>query len=372
MEFTIAREALLKPLQRLAGVAEKQQMKPILANVLVEVKEAEKCLSLIATDLEMEMIVKLPLDLPAKGGEVTICAKKLMDICRALPENAKLAVTKVDQKITLRAGRSRYQLQGLPAADFPNVKEKGGEVEVTISQEILRKLLSLASFAMAQQDVRYYLNGLLLVLEKNALQVVATDGHRLAMFRQAFLAPNIDTPLSVIIPRKAVLEMQRLFEEGEEPVRLIFGKSHLVVVTAQMTFLSKLIEGKFPDYQRVIPQQGQSFLLAREPFRQALLRASALFSDKYRGVGLQFQSQALKILAVTSDKDEVEDEIEIPYQGPSVEIGVNASYLLEYLQIMKADEIRVRFSHPDEVLLFQANEEVTQSSHLYVVMPMRL
>ncbi len=371
MQFTIQREALLKPLQRIVGALDRRQTLPILANILVVVKNQR--LSLTATDLEIEMIARVALTEPAQNGEITIPGKKLNDICKALPENALITFSFNENKVIVRANRSRYVIACLPAKDFPNVEESPGDVELSIPQNILRKLLDSTCFSMATQDVRYYLNGLLMVFENEGLRVVAADGHRLATMSHAHSAKFLSAPRQVIVPRKAVLELQRLFAEGDEEIGLVIGKNHLRAVSTQVSFVTKLIEGKFPDYSRVIPTTGQHFTVPREPLRQALMRASVLFSDKYRGVGLQFQPHLLKIIAVTTDKDEVEEELEIAYSGPVVEIGVNASYLLEYLQVVKEEAIKITFSSPNQVILFEALTTADNAGHhAYAVMPMRL
>jgi len=366
MQFTISREALLKPLLRVAGAVEKRQTLPILANILVSVKN--QLLSLTGTDLEIEMIARIPLTQTSVAGMTTIPGKKLIDICKALPDTAQISFELTDNKVAVRANRSRYVLACIGGENFPRVEEMPGDVELSVSQATLRQILDLTSFAMAHQDVRYYLNGVYLIFSEQAIRAVATDGHRLATIALPIKAPHITEPLAVIVPRKAILEMQRLFQEGEEEIGLVIGKNHLRAVMTQSSFITKLIEGKFPDYRRVMPQgsKGQQVLVAREPLRQALLRVSALFSDKYRGVGLQFSPQLLKIVAVTADKDEVEDEIEIPYNGPSIEIGVNASYMIEFLSIIKAEHVSMTFSDPNQVVLLEAEELQ------YVVMPMRL
>jgi len=369
MQFTIHREALLKPLQRVAGAVERRQTLPILSNILVTVKS--QLLSLTGTDLEIEMIARIPLMQPAQPGAITIPGKKLIDICKALPEQAQISFEMDHNKVVVRSGRSRYSLACLEAENFPKVEESPGDVELSVRQSVLRQLLDVTCFAMAQQDVRYYLNGVLMAFNHEEVRMVATDGHRLATQAHS-MRSHLTQPLNVIVPRKAVLEMQRLFAEGDEEIGLVIGKNHLRAVMTHSSFITKLIEGKFPDYQRVLPQSApHQFEVSRELLKQALLRVSALFTDKYRGVGLQFTTNLLRIIAVTPDKDEVEDEVEIVYQGPSLEIGVNASYLIEYLNTVKAEMVRVAFSDPHHVILFEATLGEAEQ-HSYVVMPMRL
>ncbi|MBS0286489.1 MAG: DNA polymerase III subunit beta [Proteobacteria bacterium] len=372
MQFTIQREALLKPLQRVQGALERKQTLPILSNVLVVVKS--QLLSLTGTDLEIEMIARVGLTQSAVAGSTTIPGKKLIDICKALPEQAQISFELVDNKVIVRSGRSRFTIACLPANDFPFVEESPGDVELSMKQSVLRQLLDVVSFAMAQQDVRYYLNGVLMTFMHNEVRMVATDGHRLATMALPMRA-SVNQPLAVIVPRKAVLEMQRLFAEGDEEIGLVIGKNHLRAVSTHTSFISKLIEGKFPDYQRVLPQTTPyQFEVSRELLKQALSRVSVLFTDKYRGVGLQFTPNLLRIIATTPDKDEVEDEVEIAYDGPSIEIGANASYLIEYLNIVKSNLVRVAFTSANHVILFNADigEDNLAGQHAYVVMPMRL
>jgi DNA polymerase-3 subunit beta len=373
MQFTISREALLKPLQRVAGAVERKQTLPILSNILVVVKN--QLLSLTGTDLEVEMIARIPLSLPSTAGTITVPGKKLIDICKALPEHAQISFELNDNKMVVRSGRSRYSLACLPAENFPKVEESPGDVELSVSQNVLRQMLDLTCFAMAHQDVRYYLNGVFIMFDSAQIRMVATDGHRLATLALP-IKSHLTQPLSVIVPRKAVLEMQRLFVEGEEEIGLVIGKNHLRAVTTQTSFITKLIEGKFPDYQRVLPAtQGHSFMVSRELLKQTLVRVCALFTDKYRGVGLQFSPHLLRIIAVTTDKDEVEDEVEINYDGPSMEIGVNASYLIEYLNTIETEMVKIAFTDPNHVILFEAglnHAAYEDACHSYVVMPMRL
>lgn len=371
MQFTISREALLKPLQKVVGVVEKRQTMPILANVLMIVKN--QLLSLTATDLEIEMIARIPLTTPAHAGVTTIPARKLIEICKALPEQAQISFELNDQKMLVSSARSRFTLACLSADNFPRVQESPSDVELSLSQSVLKRLLDFTSFAMAHQDVRYYLNGVCLMFTGNQIRMIATDGHRLATLALPFHS-HLEQPISIIIPRKAVSEMQRLFAEGEEELGVVIGKNHIRIVMTHTSFISKLVEGKFPDYRNVLPtQQSQQMIVKNELFKQALLRVSALFTDKFRGVGLKLFDNLLQIMAVTTEKDEVEDEIEVEYQGPTTEIGVNASYLIEYLNIIGGQEVKATFTSAEHVVLFEPVQKLdNEAQHLYVVMPMRL
>lgn len=373
MQFTIVREALIKPLAHVVGAADKKQAAPILSNVLVVVKN--QLLSLTTTDSEIEVVERIPLTHPATNGMTTIPARKWMDICKALPEQALLSFELEENKVHVRSGRSRYVLAGLPAENFPQVEGAAGEIELSIACATLRQLFEETSFAMAHHDVRYYLNGVLLIFSDAHVRLVATDGHRLATLLLPIRTPLTQT-VQIIVPRKAVLEMQRLFAEQEEEIGLVIGNNHLRAVMTRSSFVTKLIDGKFPNYNAVLPSREKAFLMeaSRTSFRQALLRVCALFSDKYRGVGLQLTKHSLKLVAATSERDEVEDEIEISYQGPEMEIGLNAHYLLEYLSVIKTETIRAYFTDPDTVVLFEgwSSDNTAQAQHCYAVMPMRL
>lgn len=373
MEFTLSREMLIRPLQRVVGAVDKRQVTPILANILVTVKN--QLLSLTGTDLEMEMIARIPLSTASESGSTTIPGKKWLEICKALPEGADISIKCQDNKVTVRSGRSRYSLSCLSAENFPRVEESAGDVELSVPQAVLRQLLDFTGFAMAQQDVRYYLNGVCMLFSSNDLRLVATDGHRLATMSLP-IRTHLTQPISIILPRKAVQEMQRLFAEGEAEIGLVIGKNHLRAVTTQTSFITKLIEGKFPDYRRVFPapNEGASMIVSREVLKQALLRVSALFSDRYRGVHLQLSSQKLRIVASTAENDQVEDEIEVAYQGPEMNIGMNSSYLIEYLNIIASPFVKGVMIGADRVMMFEAADEqgVTQGQQSYIVMPMRL
>lgn len=374
MRFTITREALIRPLQRVVGAVEKRHSQPILANILTVVKNQR--LLLTGTDLEIEMVARAPLESRAESGMATIPGKKWLDICRALPEQAEITVSLNENKVLVQSGKSRYALTSLPAENFPRVEEGVGDVELSVSQSALKQLLDFTSFAMAHQDVRYYLNGVYLIFSGIDLRVVATDGHRLATMALPLLRTQVPQPISVILPRKAVQEMQRLFAEEAEEIGLVIGSNHLRVVNTQTSFITKLVEGRFPDYRRVFPRAGEGNIweVSRESLKQALVRVSALLSDRYRGIHLQLATGVLKIVATTPENDQVEDEVEVQYTGPAMEIGMNAGYLLEYLNIVTSSHVRATVKDPDSVVLFETAGEraIVQGQQVYVVMPMRL
>lgn len=382
MQFTIKREKLIKPLQRVANTVDKRPaQKPILSNVLFAVKN--QLLSMVGTDLEIEMVARVPLSGEAAAGETTIGAKKLIDICKALPDKAEIHFSSEQNKLIVKAGRSRYSLACLPADGFPQIEQSMADIELSISQGILRQLLHSCGFALSQSldNSRYYLNGICLVFEADGVRVAATDGHRLATMK----IPgefNVSEPIDVIVPKKAVFEMQRLFAEGEEAIGLVLGKNYLRTITTGYSFVTKLIEGKFPNYRTILPKLTDAFsaVLDRESFKSALVRVSALFVDKQRGVRLHLSQNLLTLTAVNADKDEGQDEIEVVYSGKPIEIGFNVSYLVDYLSTMTSEKIKMTVSSPESSALFECLDEGCQESaeksdefrHLYVVMPMRI
>ena len=281
MHFTIQREALLKPLQLVAGVVERRQTLPVLSNVLLVVEGQQ--LSLTGTDLEVELVGRVTLEDAAEPGEITVPARKLMDICKSLPSDALIDLRVDDQKLLVKAGRSRFTLSTLPANDFPTVEEGPGSLTFNLPQAKLRRLVERTSFAMAQQDVRYYLNGMLLEVQSGLLRAVATDGHRLAMCSMEATIQQ-EGKHQVIVPRKGILELARLLTEQDAEVAIVLGQHHIRANTGEFTFTSKLVDGKFPDYERVLPRGGDKLVLAdRQGLREAFSRTAILSNEKYRG-----------------------------------------------------------------------------------------
>src|SRR5690606_1902819 len=274
MHFTIQREALLKPLQLVAGVVERRQTLPVLSNVLLVVEGQQ--LSLTGTDLEVELVGRVTLEDAAEPGEITVPARKLMDICKSLPSDALIDIRIDDQKLLVKAGRSRFTLSTLPANDFPTVEEGPGSLTFNLPQAKLRRLIERTSFAMAQQDVRYYLNGMLLEVQSGLLRAVATDGHRLAMCSMEATIQQ-DGKHQVIVPRKGILELARLLTEQDAEVSIVLGQHHIRANTGEFTFTSKLVDGKFPDYERVLPRGGDKLVVAdRQGLREAFSRTAIL------------------------------------------------------------------------------------------------
>ena len=367
MHFTIQREALLKPLQLVAGVVERRQTLPVLSNVLLVVEGQQ--LSLTGTDLEVELVGRVTLEDAAEPGEITVPARKLMDICKSLPSDAMIDIRVDDQKLLVKAGRSRFTLSTLPANDFPTVEEGPGSLTFNLPQAKLRRLVERTSFAMAQQDVRYYLNGMLLEVQSGLLRAVATDGHRLAMCSME-AAIQQEGKHQVIVPRKGILELARLLTEQDAEVAIVLGQHHIRANTGEFTFTSKLVDGKFPDYERVLPRGGDKLVLAdRQGLREAFSRTAILSNEKYRGIRLTLASGLLKIQANNPEQEEAEEEIVVDYSGGGLEIGFNVSYLLDVLGVMGTEQVRLILSDSNSSALLQ---EADNDDSAYVVMPMRL
>lgn len=368
MKFSISRDALLRPLNLVAGVVERRQTLPILSNVLL-VLEGDQ-LSLSGTDLEVELVGRVKLTKPASSpGEVTVPARKLVDICKSLPEGSDIEFTVEESKVTVRSGRSRFTLSTLPARDFPSVEEGAGTHRFTIKQGQLKRLIERTGFAMAQQDVRYYLNGMLLEVKSGRLRVVATDGHRLAMCTLPDPVP-VEDDIQVILPRKGVLELARLLLDENEDIAVVLGTNHLRATTSEFTFTSKLVDGKFPDYERVLPRAADKVIIgSRLDLRQAFTRTAILSNEKYRGVRLKLAPEVIEIIANNPEQEQAEEQVSVEYQGDSVEIGFNVSYLLDVLGVLSGEKVKLSMSDPNSSALL---EESTDGDSVYVVMPMRL
>jgi len=365
MKLTAAREALLKPLQAVIGVVERRQTMPILANVLLVAKDGE--VSVTATDLEVELVANADVQVDSPG-EVTVPGRKLLDICRALPDDAQIAISQSGEKLSIKSGRSKFSLTTLPAAEFPTVEDISGGKSVAVSQQVLARLLDKTHFSMAQQDVRYYLNGLLLETGGKVLRAVATDGHRLALCEVD--VDGGDAPeQQVIVPRKGVLELQRLMS-GEGDLTIELGTNHIRIQLEGIRFTSKLIDGRFPEYDRVIPQDTSNAMSAdRGLFKSALQRTAILSNEKYRGIRLIIRDNNMVLQAHNPEQEEAEEELEIEYDGEEIEIGFNVNYLLDALGAMESEQIKLALVDGNSSCLLT---EPGKDDCKYVVMPMRL
>ena len=366
MRFSLQREALLKPLQQVVGVVERRQTLPVLSNLLVGV--TAEGVSFTGTDLEVEMVARANAE-DLVEGEVTIPARKLFDICRALPDGVRIKVEQSGERVSVSAGRSRFTLATLPASEFPVIDNIDLVERVTLPEATLKDLMGRTAFAMAHQDVRYYLNGLLLDLREQALRCVATDGHRLAM-AETQLAAEVTTRRQIIIPRKGVLELQGLFESGDGTVDLEFGRNHLRLRRGAVMFTSKLIDGRFPDYEAVIPiGADKDVRVNREELRSALQRAAILSNEKYRGVKLEVNPNKLRIVAHNPEQEEAVEELEARTGVAELSVGFNVNYLMDALAALSGDEILLSLRDAQSSCLLR---KVDSDDTRHVIMPLRL
>ena len=366
MQINLIREELLKPLSYVAGVVERRQTLPVLSYVLLRQQEGE--LTLTGTDLEIEVNAKIK---KAEGGgfEMTLPARKLLDICRALPTDAEITIKKEAEKAIVKSGKSRFTLATVPVTDFPYIQASQWEQALTITQQNLKTLFEQTHFCMAQQDVRYYLNGLLLELIDKKLRAVATDGHRMAL-SEITLEKSVKSEKQVIVPRKGIQEMMRLLEGTDDSVEIQIGVNHFRAQTGAFTFTSKLIDGRYPDYTKVIPHSQTKLLkLPREAFKETLGRVAILSSEKYRGVRLSLGNKVLRITAHNPEQEEAQEEVNTDYSGETMEIGFNVNYMIEAISALRTEHITVGLSDPNSsCTLFSPDVRHPQ----YVIMPMRL
>ena len=369
MKFEVNRDVLLDPLLAVQGVVERRQTLPILANVLLRLQEGT--LSVTATDMEIELVSDADLE-SQDSGEITVPAKKLVDICRTLPKDAKLNFSADGHKALLRSGRSRFTLSTLPADEFPATDDPVNELELVVEQERLKRLIDLTQFAMAQQDVRYYLNGLLLEIGGDYLRAVATDGHRLAASDMVLDSTGIEEARQIIVPRKGVLEMQKLLSNSTEKATVIVGANALRMSVASARLTSKLIDGRFPDYERVIPRLeicDKQVVIDKDRFTGCLAAASVLSNDKYRAVRLSLDNNVLRVVANNPEQEEAEVELEVEYSGEALEIGFNVSYMIQAVNALPSEQVRLCLTDSSSSCLILAEGH---GDCRYVVMPMRL
>lgn len=365
MKLSATRETILQPLQAVIGVVERRQTMPILANVLLAARNNR--LSITATDLEVELLASTEVSVQS-AGDITVPGRKLLDICRALPEGVSVSFALEGEKAVIRAGRSRFTLSSLPASEFPTIEEISAQQTLELPQAELRTLLDQTHFSMAQQDVRYYLNGMLLETDGSVLRTVATDGHRLALCELS-MSSKVKTNQQVIVPRKGVLELQRLLGTDGN-VSVAIGTNHIRVQIGDIRFTSKLIDGRFPEYNRVIPASPTKLVKAdRETLRHALQRAAILSNEKYRGIRLTIRPNALTVQAHNPEQEEAEEEIEVSYQGDDLEVGFNVNYLLDALAAIDGSNVDIGLTDSNSSCLIRNPEKLASK---YVVMPMRL
>ena len=360
------RDELLAPLSAVSGIIERRHTLPILSNVLIE--RSQEALSFLATDIEIQITSRATLQDSGEAKAATVGARKLVDILRALPDG-EVTLTLQDKRLQVKSGKSRFTLQTLPAEDFPKLARPSGDISrFSLQQKVLRKLLALVQYSMAQQDIRYYLNGLLMIVEDKQLKLVATDGHRLA-----YCSTPLDTDLprqEVIVPRKTVIELSKLMTDSEDPVNIEISATQAAFSFGKVDLISKLVDGKFPDYTRVIPKDHQNHMTVdRESLRQSLSRAAILSNEKFRGVRWVLTENSLKIVSSNAEQEEAQEELEVNYSGASLDIGFNVTYLLDVLNNVSGGEISASFGDSASSALIQFPAE---KDFKYVVMPMRI
>lgn len=366
MKFTIERSHLIKPLQQVSGALGGRPTLPILGNLLIKVEE--NVLSMTATDLEVELVSKVTLEGDFEAGSITVPSRKFLDICRGLPDDAIITFMLEGDRVQVRSGRSRFSLATLPANDFPNIEDWQSEVEVSLSQADLRTLIDKTQFSMANQDVRYYLNGMLFEIDGTTLRSVATDGHRMAVSQTQLGADFAQK--QIIVPRKGVQELVKLMDAPEQPVVLQIGSSNVRAEVNNFIFTSKLVDGRFPDYRRVLPQHTNKTLIAScDELRQAFSRAAILSNEKFRGVRVNLASSEMRITANNPEQEEAEEMLDVTFEGDPIEIGFNVSYVLDVLNTLRCEKVQVSMSDANASALI---ENADDDSAMYVVMPIRL
>ncbi len=362
-----SRDTILRPLQIVSGIVERRHTLPILANILIR-KQGDD-VSFLSTDTEIQITTHAAVGSGDEAAATTVAARKLLDILRALPESADVTLTLANKRLTVQAGKSRFNLQTLAAEDFPTVAQADKfNAKVVLPQKVLRNLLSMVHFAMAQQDIRYYLNGLLLVVDNKSVIAVATDGHRLAFCE---IATDQECPKQeVIIPRKTILELQRLLEDKDDPVQIEITANQVKIGFDETELVSKLVEGKFPDYNRVLPKgYKNSFTVSRDALQRSLQRAAIMTSDKFKGVRCVVAPGSMKISSTNAEQEEAVEELEINYDGDTVDIGFNVTYLLDVLANIKSDQITLALGDANSSALISVPDN---EGFKYVVMPMRI
>jgi len=364
----IKREALLDPLQAVTGIIERRHTLPILSNVLLS--RTDTHVEFVATDIEIEITAGTTVESPGEAKTITVGARKLLDILRALPEGSEVSLALQDKRLQVKSGKSRFNLQTLPAEDFPRLAAAGGAgTKFSVPQKLLRSLLGLVQYAMAQQDIRYYLNGLLMVIEDGQLRLVATDGHRLAFASREVGGKELGRQ-EVILPRKTIIELSKLLDDSDDPVVIELSASQAKFSFGKVLLISKLVDGKFPDYARVIPQGQQKKLkLDRAALLAALQRAAILTSDKFRGVRWVLGDGSLKINCSNTEQEEAQEELDVSYKGETIDIGFNVGYLLDVLNNLDVAEIECGLGDANSSALFTIPG---RDDFKYVVMPMRI
>ncbi|HUW26854.1 MAG TPA: DNA polymerase III subunit beta [Gallionella sp.] len=363
----IDKETILKPLQIVVGIVERKQTLPILSNVLIEHQNGK--IRFTTTDLEIQITTTIDAGTEnEKNTAITVGGKKLQEILRVLPDQSKITIDLKENKAQIKTNRSRFSLQTLPAQDFPKLNNQlENSKKIILCQNVLKNLLLSVQYAMAQQDVRYYLNGVLLILEDDKLKVVATDGHRLA-YNAGLIGGNHEKQ-EIILPRKAVMELSKLLADTDENIELEFSQQQIKATFSGITLTTKVIDGKFPDYERVIPKYSNHLNMERIFLQQALQRAAILSNEKFRGVRFVLTEKNLSIISNNSEQEEAQEEIETDYHGEALDIGFNITYLMDGLNNISSNTATFSFGDPNSSILLTTPEN---NEFRYVVMPMRI
>ena len=364
----ISRDELLKPLQAVSGIIERRHTLPILSNVLLIRKGSQ--ISMVATDIEIEITASAQAEATTEEKAITVGARKLLDILRALPDTSEVSLVMQDKRLQLKSAKSRFNLQTLPAEDFPRLSvPEDASSKLSVAQKLLKGMINLVQYAMAQQDIRYYLNGMLLVLDGATLTLVATDGHRLGYVSREL--ENGSFPRrEVILPRKTIIELSKLLADSEEPISIELSANQARFAFGGISLISKLVDGKFPDYTRVIPQdQPKHLRLKRMEILSSLQRAAILTSDKFRGVRWVLSNGSLKIICTNTEQEEAQEELDVDYKGDTLDVGFNVGYLLDVLNNLAVDEIDCGLGDANSSALITVPGK---SDFKYVVMPMRI
>lgn len=370
MKFNINKNLLIRPLQLVSNVVERRHSMAILGNLQLVLSDG--LLKITGSDTELEMVVSCPVE-QVTGGEITVPARKFVDICRNLPEEAPLGFSLEGSHAMVRSGKSRFKLSTLPASEFPEMEIKGQQRQLAMDTAVLGHLIHGTQFAMAQQDVRYYLNGMLIEIGGGMVRAVATDGHRLATCESAGSVTGLPEDVEqLILPRKSVLEVAKVLAEGVESVSLGIGPQFIRVQTGNVQLTSKLVDGKYPDYQKVIPDSercDKNVLVDRERMRQGLVRASILANEKYRAVRLTLEAGVLRVMAHNPEQEEAEEELPVEYDGEVLEIGFNVNYMIDAIGAVQTNNVRLSLSDNNSSCLIRGQDD---EGCRYVVMPMRL
>ena len=366
MKFIINREALLTPLQQIVSVIEKRQTMAILSNVLISAEKEQ--LVLTGTDLEIQIVAKIALE-PDITGTITVPARKLLDICRLLPSGADIKFDLQDDKVKILSQRSRFLLSSLPAENYPEFAESQFDNEFVINAGQLKKALEKTIFCMANQDVRYYLNGMLLNISNSRLKLVASDGHRLAIYEDQLTNPT-GFESRIILPRKGVMELVRLLDDPEADLQVMLSSNNIKICIKNLVFSAKLVDSKYPDFSKVFQQSFLAPIYIQKQFlKDALTRVAILSNEKFKGVTLDVQPDSIKISAHNPEHDEAEEELSAEYEGDPLMIAFNAQYLLDAVSNLESDSAMLTISSNVSCCFV---DEPKESLYKYIVMPMRL